>query len=282
MSQASKYIIAIIAVIAVALGAGYLGAGMRGGGGSTEASGNNGAWLQKIRDEGELRVGVASAPPMTAEQEDGTMGGPNILPLEQLADEMGVELVTVAADWGNMVAGLQADRFDVAAYLDATSERALAIQFTEPVYTYTGVFAVPADSGLYTTEDVVAAGTIATASGSVFERTIADLGAEVLGTDSHPNAVTATIAGRADAALADLPTIADAAQSDPNVKVIVPDPAIYVADSNYGVSEDIDARSMNVLNIAIRQAQNNGSLDAAITEAGVYTEETLGDLEMAR
>src|SRR5690606_6896926 len=111
-----------------------------------------------------------------------------------LADEMGVEVVTVAADWSNLVAGLQADRFDVAAYLDATSERSLAIQFTDPVYTYPGVFIVKADSGLYTTEDVIEAGTVAVANGTSYEPVIADLGVELVGVDSIPNSITAMAA----------------------------------------------------------------------------------------
>lgn len=283
MSKASKYIIAVVAIIAIAIGAGYLGSGLRGGGGGGgEAGGNNGAWLQKIRDAGELRVGVASAPPMTGEQEDGTMGGPNILPLEQLAEEMGVELVTVAGDWSNLVAGLQADRFDVAAYLDATKERSLAIQFTDPVYTYPGVFIVQADSGLYTTEDVIEAGTVAVANGTSYEPVVAALGVELVGVDSIPNSITAMAAGRAEAAFADLPTAADAAQNDESIKIIVPDPAIFISDSNYGVNEDIDARSMNVLNIAIKQSQNDGSFAAAIAEAGILEVDTLGDLEMTQ
>ena len=283
MSRASKYIIAVIAIIAIAVGAGYLGSGLRGGGGGGgEAGGTNGAWLQKIRDAGELRIGVASSPPMTGEQEDGTMGGPNILPLQQLAEEMGVEVVTVAADWSNIVAGLQADRFDVAANLDATSERAMAIQFTDAVYSYPGAFIVQADSGLYTAEDVIEAGSVAVANGTSYEPIIADLGVEVVGVDSVPNSITAMGAGRADAAFADLPTLADAAQQDDSIKIIVPDPAIFLSDANYGVSEDIDARSMNVLNIAIKQAQNDGSLSAAFAEAGILEEDTLGDLEMLR
>lgn len=280
MSKASKYVIAIIAVIAIALGAGYLGAGLRGGGGGSGAASENGAWLKKIRDSGELRIGIASAPPMTGEQPDGKMGGPNIVPLEALAEEMGVEVVTVAADWSNLVAGLQADRFDVGAYLDATSERSLAIQFTDPVYTYPGVFAVKADSGLMSTDDIVAAGKVAVANGTSYEGTVEALGVELVGVDSIPNSITAMAAGRADAAFADLPTAADAAQTDSSIKIVVPDPAIFISDSNYGVSEDIDARSMNVLNIAVRGAQNDGSLAKAFADAGIVEVENLGDLEM--
>jgi polar amino acid transport system substrate-binding protein len=50
--------------------------------------------------------------------------------------------------------------------------------------------------------------------------------------------------------------------------------------SNYGVSPDIDPRSLQVLNIAIQNAQQDGSLQRALDEAGVVDPENLGDLEM--
>lgn len=289
MSTASKTkktnrtILAVIGVVVLALAAGFLGASLRGGSSAAAAdsSSANGAWIEKIKKQGELRVGIASAPPMTAEQPDGTMGGPNVLPLQKLAEQMGVKFTPVAAEWSKMVSGLQADRFDVAAYLDSTSERSLAIQFTDAVYTYEGAFLVRADSGLTSVDQIIAAGApIALAGGTSYEPAIEALGAELLATESIPNAVTAMNAGRAVAAFADLPTLADAAQKDPSLKIVVPDPAIFVQDSNYGVNADIDARSLQVLNIAIQSAKNDGSLARAFSEAGIVEVETLGDLRM--
>lgn len=281
--KTNRTVLSILGVIVLAVAAGFLGATLRGGTSATasEASSTNGAWIEKIKSQGELRVGIASAPPMTAEQPDGTMGGPNVLPLQKLAEELGVEFTPVAAEWSKMVSGLQADRFDVAAYLDSTSERSLAIQFTDPVYTYEGAFLVQGDSGLRSVDDILATGQpVALASGTSYEPAIEALGAELMTTESIPNAVTAMGAGRAVAAFADLPTLADAAQKDPSLKIVVPEPSVYLQDSNYGVNADIDARSLQVLNIAIQSAKNDGSLARAFEEAGIIEVETLGDLRM--
>jgi len=282
MTKTSKVVLSILLVLVVGLVGGYFGSGLRGGssGSGSSAAAGQGAWLEKIRKQGELRVGIASAPPMTGEQPDGTMGGPNVLPLKKLAEELGVKFVPVAAEWSKMVAGLQAGRFDVAAYLDSTSERSLAIQFTDMVYQYEGAWLVRADSDLKSTDDVVKAGKVAMATGTSYEKVIGDLGVDVLGSESVPQAVTAMKAGRADAVFADLPTLANAAQQDKSLKVVLPKPSLYLQDSNYGVKDDIDQRSLQVLNIAIRTAQNDGSLRTAFEKAGVITPETLGDLEM--
>lgn len=281
MSTASKRILAVLGVLVLAVAAGFFGATMRGGGGGGgSAAADNGAWIAKIKKQGELRVGIASAPPMTGEQPDGQMGGPNVLPLEKLAKQMGVKFTPVAAEWSKMVSGLQADRFDLAAYLDSTSERSLAIQFTDPVYTYEGAFIVNANSGLKSVDDIVKSKQpIALASGTSYETAIKALGSELLTTESIPNAVTAMKAGRAAAAFADLPTLADAAKKDQSLKIVLA-PGIFYQDSNYGVNANIDARSLQVLNIAIRSAQNDGSLKAAFDKAGIVSADNLGDLEM--
>lgn len=279
MSKTSQIIIAIVAVIILALAGGYFGAGLRSGGGAGGTE--NGAWIKKIKDQGELRVGIASAPPMTGEQKDGKMGGPNVLPLQNLAKEMGVKFTPVAAEWSKMVSGLQADRFDVGAYLDATSERSLAIQFTDPVYTYEGVWIVKADSKLKSTEDIVKAKKpIAVASGTSYERRVVDLGVDIVNAEAIPQSITAMEAGRAVAAFGDLPTLADAAQKNKSLKIVRPEPVIFKSDSNYGVSADIDERSLQVINIAIQNAKNDGSFQAALDKAGVISPDNLGDLAM--
>lgn len=280
MSKTSQIIIAIVGVIILSLAGGYFGAGMRGGGGGAGGS-ENGAWIEKIKEQGELRVGIASAPPMTGEQEDGTMGGPNVLPLQNLAKELGVKFTPVAAEWSKMVSGLQADRFDVAAYLDATSERSLAIQFTDPVYTYEGVWIVKADSGLKSHDDIKNSGKpIAVASGTSYERRVQGLGFDIVNAEAIPQSITAMEAGRAVAAFGDLPTLADAAQKNEQLKIVRPQPPIFLSDSNYGVNPDIDARSLQVINIAIRNAKNDGSFEQALKDAGVVDADDLGDLEM--
>lgn len=280
-ATSTKLSIAIVAVIVISLLGGWLGAGMRGGGGSGDSATASGAWMDKIKKQGELRVGIASAPPMTGEQKNGKMGGPNVLPLENLAKEMGVKFTPVAAEWSKMVSGLQADRFDVAAYLDSTSERSLAIQFSDPVFTYQGAFIVRKDSGLKSTDDIVKKGKpVAVASGTSYESTIKSLGNDLLSSDDIPSSVTAMKAGRASAAFADLPTLADAAKKDSDLKIVVPDPVLFEQDSAYGLVDDIDPRSLQVINVAIQSAKNDGSLDNAFEKAGIKTPETLGNLKM--
>jgi ABC-type amino acid transport substrate-binding protein len=279
MTKPTKYSLAVIGAVLLAVVGGYFGAGFRGSDSAVAASAEAGSWMEDIQDQGELRVGVAIAPPMTV-REKGELGGPNLIPLQHLADELGVKLTPVSANWNNIVAGLQADRYDVAANLDSTLERAKSIQFSDPVYEYQGVFVIRADSPYSTSEDVIKSGEkVAVAQGSAPAAAVQDAGADILELTDFTNAFQAVEANRAVAVFADLPTAESQVQANPRYKILVPDPAIYAASANYGLPADTDPRSLELVNIAIRGAQLSGELERAYAEQNYVPIDQLGDLE---
>lgn len=277
MKKSTKQSLGVIALVAVSLAAGWVGAGLRGSSATATTGANQ--WMDTIKKNGELRVGVAIAPPMT-DNENGVLGGPNLIPLKNLAAQLGVKLTPVAADWGTIVAGLQANRYDVAANLDPTLKRAVSIQFTDPVYEYQGVFVLPASSSLDSSTAVLATHRpVATAQGTAGGAAVSQAGAQLLELPQYTDALQAVLAGRSVAEFADLPTAESQAQANPAVKIIVPNPSIYAAYSAYGVPQDIDAQSIRTLNIAINSARADGSLDRAYEGVKYRTIDKLGDLE---
>ena len=279
MTKTSKIVLAVLAVILVAIAGGYIGSGFRGNSASATSGSAQGNMIEEIKKRGELRVGVAIAPPMTVQQPDGTLGGPNLIPLQELAKQLNVKLVPVAAEWKNIVAGLQADRYDFAANLDYTVERSLAIGFTDPVYQYQGVFVVKADSPFKTVEDLLAnGGQIATAQGSSPEKALQGHTQSIMPVDSYSNAISAVQSGRAIAEFTDLPTAESQAQADASLKILVPEPELYSASAAYGVPADIDPRSLQIVNIAIERAQKSGELTQAYEKVGYVEIDNLGDL----
>ncbi|MFC7847028.1 substrate-binding periplasmic protein [Arthrobacter sp. NPDC057388] len=280
MTKTSKIVLAVLAIAVLSIAAGFFGSGFRGNTASASSGSAQGTFIEEIKKRGELRVGVAIAPPMTLQKPDGTLGGPNLIPLEELAKQLNVKLVPVPAEWKNIVAGLQANRYDFAAYLDYTVERALAISFTNPVYEYPGVFVVKANSPHSTSEQIIkSGGQIVTAQGSAPEATLKGLTSKITPMDSYSNAVSALQANRAVAEFADLPTAESQAQADPSLKIVVPEPAIYSGTSAYGVPATIDARSMEIINIAIERAQKSGKLSQAYAEVKYFDVDNLGDLQ---
>ena len=89
-------------------------------------------------DRGELRVGVAPGEPwFYKDQRSDQWYGIGWGVAVALARDLGVKPVPVETTWGNAVAGLQAGQFDVMFVLDATPQRALAVDFpVQPMFYY--------------------------------------------------------------------------------------------------------------------------------------------------
>ncbi|WP_228000196.1 substrate-binding periplasmic protein [Nocardia australiensis] len=239
-----------------------------------------GGFLAEIQDRGELRVGVAIAAPMTVILPDGTYGGPNLIPLQNLADELGVTMRTVPTTWNSIIPGLLAGQYDFAANLDKTERRSRAIDFTEPVYTYQGVFVIRADAPQNASADVLASGRlVATIQGNASENALRDTGGNILPFDSSANSIQAVIAGRAVAEFVDLPTAESQVQQDTRFKIIVPDPPIYDAQCNYGIVKQVDQSSRERIDAAISAARADSSLTEAMTAVGYFEVDNLGSMQ---
>lgn len=91
-----------------------------------------------IKSRGELRIGVTPSEPWFAkDQRSGEWSGLGYKTGVAMATELGVKPVPVETTWGNAVAGLQADQFDIMFVLDATPQRAMAIDFpVQPMLYY--------------------------------------------------------------------------------------------------------------------------------------------------
>lgn len=105
------------------------------------------SWDQIMASK-KLRIGCASAEPwcfkdVTGSDKPGAVKsgetvwrGVSVNLGKAIADAMGVELEVVETTWGNAVAALQANQFDFMFILDATPQRALAVDFVGPVLWY--------------------------------------------------------------------------------------------------------------------------------------------------
>ena len=134
-----------------AITVGALGAGAVAALASTRAEAQDnagGTTLQAIRDSGKLRIGAAHGEPwFSKDQRSGEWSGIGWAVGVAIAQDLGVEPVAVETSWGNAVAALQADQFDVMFVLDATPQRALAVDFpVQPMFYYA--------QGLLVQEDV--------------------------------------------------------------------------------------------------------------------------------
>lgn len=292
MTKESKIGFSVIGVLLAALVVGYFGgkwganASSGSGGGGGGGGGTNiqtASWINKIKNSGELRVGCADSPPTTVLSSGGKCTGPDLIPLQDLADEIGVKMTTVPTTWQSIVAGLQAGRYDVAANLDQTVERGLAIQFSNPSWNYPGVFVLPKSSSLKTSAQVEKAASskpVATAQGSALDAALQQAHIRELRVDTYENATAALQAGRATAVFTDLGTAEQIVGKHTDYGIIVPDPAIFVHYVAYGLPSGIDPRSLQIVNIAIDTSVASGEVQRGFTAAGFKEQNQLGEMQI--
>jgi len=105
---------------------------------ASRAAAQTGSTWDRIRSKQELRIGVTSGEPwFYKDPASGAWSGIGFSAGEVIAKDLGAKLTPVETTWGNAVAALQADQFDVMFVLDATPQRALSIDFpVQPFFYY--------------------------------------------------------------------------------------------------------------------------------------------------
>lgn len=89
--------------------------------------------LSRIKQSGELRVGVSLFVPWTMKDRNGNLIGYEIDMANKLAEDIGVKVKLVTVPFKDVISGLLDDRYDIIMDgLYITPQRALLINFSEP------------------------------------------------------------------------------------------------------------------------------------------------------
>lgn len=190
---------------AIAVTALALTAGCGGGGSGGDGAGDGGdSTLQSAIDAGTITVGFAGEAPYSFE-EGGELTGATVALHREIFSELGIDEVDgVNADFGALIPGLNADRFDVvSAGMSILPERCEQALFSEPEFMYTTALMVPEGNpeGLETMDDLVDSGlSSVTMTGAIESDYAASLGLSDNSEVSTPqDGMDAVTTGRADA-----------------------------------------------------------------------------------
>ncbi|MHC5558832.1 ectoine/hydroxyectoine ABC transporter substrate-binding protein EhuB [Kocuria sp. U4B] len=169
-------------------------------GGAQEEQGST---LSQAREEGSITVGFAGEAPYSFE-EDGELTGAAVDLHRAIFQELGIqELEGVNTEFGSLIPGLSADRFDaVSAGMSILPERCEQAAFGDPEFMYTTALLVPEGNprGLQTLDDVAADPQVrlVTMTGAI-EGDYADaLGIENTEVGGPQDGMDAVVNGRAD------------------------------------------------------------------------------------
>jgi len=104
--------------------------------GATATAAHAETTLQRIQRTGEVRIGYANEKPFAYTTPDGTVTGESPEIARKIFAKLGVKKVdAVLTEWGSLIPGLRAGRFDViAAGMYVTPERCKQVAFANPQY----------------------------------------------------------------------------------------------------------------------------------------------------
>jgi len=171
-----------------------------GGGGNGDGDGN---LLSRLQEAGTITVGFAGEAPYSFE-EDGELTGATVAMHREIFGELGIDEVEgVAVEFGSLIPGLNAGRFDaVSAGMSILPERCAEASFSEPEFQYTTALMVPEGNpeDLVDMNDFVDSDlTIATMTGAIETDYAAQLGLNSIEVGGPQDGLDAINSGNADA-----------------------------------------------------------------------------------
>jgi len=165
-------------------------------------SGDDSNHLQELKDKGVVTVGFAGEAPYSFEQ-DGNLTGATVALHREIFGNLGIETVEgVNADFGSLIPGLQANRFDVvSAGMSILPQRCEQAAFGDPEFNYTTALMVTQGNpkGLKDMQSVKDSGArLATMTGAVESDYAESLGMDSTQVATPQDGMDAVTSGRAD------------------------------------------------------------------------------------
>lgn len=196
-----------------------------------------GGTLEQAKQRGSLRVGVTQAPPWySKDPKNGEWtSGVGVSMGKAMAAALGVKFEPVEVTWGTAIAALQGNKIDIMYMMDATPERAQAVDFpTAPLLYYSMAVLARDDLAVKTWADLNKASVrIAVPQASSMDKFLSETtpNATIQRFPGNGEAIAAFQAGRADAVCLFHPPLLAARQKLGSGKIVVPTPANSQASS---------------------------------------------------
>lgn len=219
--------------------------------------------LDQIKQAGALRIGTEGTyAPFTFHDASGELVGFDVEIGRAVAEQLGVKAEFVEGAWDGLIAGVDANRYDVVInQVGITDERKAKYDFSEPYIASKAALVVRGDNADITSFEDLAGKKAAQTITSNFGKLAVQYGAELVPTEGFDQSIALVIQGRADATINDSLSFFDfkKQQPDANVKIVTTQ-----ADADF--SGVLLAKGKPELVAAINEAL------AAIKADGTYAE----------
>src|SRR5215217_1908829 len=180
--------------------------------------------LDAIKTAGAIRIGTEGTyAPFTFHDASGALVGFDVEIGQAIAKQLGVEAQFVEGPWDGLIAGIDADRYDVVInQVGINADRQAKYDFSEPYIASKAALVVRGDNADITTFEDLAGKNAAQTLTSNFGKLDEQYGATLVGTEGFDQSIALVIQGRADATINDSLSFYDfkTQQPDADVKVV--------------------------------------------------------------
>lgn len=243
--------------------------------GTVQAEGQ-GYW-QGVQAAGVLRCGAAVAPPyVMRDPATGEYSGFFADLCRELATTLEVKPEFVDTTWDNIVAGLQAGKWDVSLALNRTPARGMAVNFSVPAMEYQISLAYNKDNSKIPANPVSVADvdvegvTLAVMSGTAQDKAISSAikKATILRLPTNDETRLAVVSKRADILVDASDTNLLFTQSNPDWAVAFnPAPALAKQGVAFGLPASLSAQDVEVVNIFLEERVATGHVEKLIRQS---------------
>jgi polar amino acid transport system substrate-binding protein len=238
--------------------------------------------LEQLRQQGFARIAIANEPPYTEVTPDGKVTGAAPEVARAVLEQLGIpEIVASISEYGAMIPGLQAGRFDlVTAGLFINPERCAAVLFSEPDLCDAKAFAVKKGNplGLLTYEDIGESETarVGVPGGSTEERLALEAGVprdRVIVAPDGPSGIKMLQDGRIDVYTLPTLSIHDLLEKadDPNLEMVSPVEGTPVFCAGAAFAKDA-ADFRDAYDAVLKEIKESGEFAEIVSEFGFPAE----------
>lgn len=179
--------------------------------------------LDRIKSEGVLKIGTEGTyAPFTYHDKDGKLVGFDVEIGQEVAKRLGVEPKFLEGKWDGLIAGLDANRYDVVInQVGITPERQKKYIFSEPYIVSKAVLIVKEGNTDIKSFDDLKGRKSAQSLSSNYGKIAREHGADVVANDGFDQSVQLVLSGRAEATVNSSLSFLDFKKQKPDVKLVV-------------------------------------------------------------
>ncbi len=219
--------------------------------------------LARIQEKGEIVIATEGTwAPWTYHDEEDQLVGYDIEVAQKIADKLGVKATFVEGEFDGLLAGIDAERYDIMANgVEITEDRAQKYDFSDPYCYIRTAIMVAEDNDEITSFEDLEGKTTANTLTSTYAALAESYGANATGVDDLNQTIELLLAGRVDATLNAEVTYYDYKKEHPDAPVKIAaltDDASHVA---IPVRKGEDSASLiEAMNDAIAEMSESGEL----------------------